>query len=63
MGTNGGEILGPAKAEPHPSVEECQGREAGWGGWLGRGSTTVKEGRGGWDRGFMDRKPGKGIAF
>jgi len=33
------------------------------GGWLGRGHTLIKEGGGGRDRRFMDRKPGKGITL
>jgi len=30
---------------------------------LGRGNTIIEEGRGELDRGFMDRKLGKGITF
>jgi len=50
------------RLEP-PSVEECQGGEAGRGGWLGMGSTLIEEegeGMGWWS---MDGKPGKEITF
>jgi hypothetical protein len=40
----GGEALGPMKAQC-PSVGECQGKEEGMGGWVGRG--TLTEARGG----------------
>jgi len=40
----GGEALGPDKTRP-PSVGECQGREAGRGGWSG-GVTPLKKGEG-----------------
>jgi len=40
-----GEALGPAKAGL-PSVEECQCREAGRGGWLGGGAPHRRRGRG-----------------
>jgi hypothetical protein len=50
----GGEVLGPVKALC-PSVGECQGQEAGVGGFLSRGRGT---GMGG-----FEGKPGKGIAF
>jgi len=36
----GGETLGPAKARC-ASVGECQGREVGRGGSLGRGNTLI----------------------
>jgi hypothetical protein len=49
-----GEVLGPGKALC-PSVEECQGQEAGVG-------KLVSRGRGG-DRVVLVRKPGKGITF
>jgi len=39
----GEEALGHTKAGP-PSVGECQDREEGRGGWLGRGNTLVEEG-------------------
>jgi hypothetical protein len=52
---NGGEALGPEKAQC-PSVGECQDREAGVGGLVSRGME-------GWDRGFSEGKSGKGIAF
>ena len=51
----GGEALGPVKAQC-PSVGECQGREAGVGELVSRGSG---EGIGV----FLERKLGKGIAF
>jgi len=56
-----GEALGPTKAGPS-NVGEC------WGKWrkewvIGWGNTLIEEGGGGWDRGFMNRKPGKGITF
>jgi hypothetical protein len=38
-----------------PSIGECQGQEAGVGGWVSRG----REG----DRGFSEGKPGKGLTF
>jgi hypothetical protein len=38
-----------------PSTGECQGQEAGVGGLGSRA--------GGGDRGLLERKPGKGIAF
>jgi hypothetical protein len=37
----------------YPSIEECQGQEVGWAGWGARGG----------DRGFLEGKLGKGIAF
>lgn len=37
------------------SVRECQIGEGEWVGW--------QAGEGGWDRGFLERKPGKGITF
>jgi hypothetical protein len=46
----GGEALGPVKAG-YSSVGECQDREAGVGGLVGRG----------W--GILEGKPGKGIIF
>jgi hypothetical protein len=49
----GGEALGPVKVLC-PSIGDCQGQEAGVGG-LGS--------RGGGDRGFSERKLGKGITF
>jgi hypothetical protein len=51
----GGEALSPVKVLC-PSIGECQGQEAGVGG-LGN------KGRGEGDRGFSERKLGKGIAF
>ena len=52
----GGEALGPVKALC-PSVEECQGQEAGMGGL---GSKQREEGE---NRGFSEGKLGKGITF
>ena len=49
----GGEALGLAKIIC-PSTEECQGQEAGVGGLGSRGLG---------DRGFLERKVGKGIIF
>jgi hypothetical protein len=54
-----GEALGPVKARCL-SIGECQGGEERVGGW---GSTLIEAGGGGWDRGFAERKPGKGITF
>jgi hypothetical protein len=55
----GGEALGPVEVQC-PSVGECEGREAGVGGW---GNTLIEAGgrRMGW--GFLEGKPGKGITF
>jgi hypothetical protein len=50
-----GEALGPVKVL-YPSTRECQGQEAGVGGLGSRW-------RGGGDRGFSERKLGKGITF
>jgi len=30
---------------------------------LGGGETLIQEGGGGWDRRFMDEKPGQGLTF
>jgi hypothetical protein len=30
---------------------------------MGRGSTLIEAGRGGWDRDFSEGKPGEGITF
>ena len=38
-----------------PSVEECQGRKEGVGGW----ENTLIEAGGGWIRGFLEGRPGK----
>jgi len=54
-----GEVLGPAKVGL-PSVGEClvgAGKGSGWG------REHAYRRRGGWDRGFMSRKQGKGITF
>ena len=51
----GGEALGPVKVLCH-SIGECQGQKVGVGG-LGS-----REREGG-DRGFSEKKLGKGIAF
>jgi hypothetical protein len=50
----GGEALGPVKTQCS-SVGECQDREAGMGGLVSGG--------GGWDSGFSEGKPRKGITF
>jgi hypothetical protein len=50
----GEEALGPGKARC-PSVGKCKDREAGVGGLVSREE--------GWDREFLERKPGKGITF
>jgi hypothetical protein len=55
----GGEALGPVKAQC-PSVGECQGREAGVGELVSRGRGRGSEG---WDRGFLEEKPGKVTTF
>jgi hypothetical protein len=54
----GGEALGPVKTR-FPSVVECQGREAG-SVWVDGGTSSLKQGEGGWDRRFPEGKPGKG---
>jgi hypothetical protein len=56
----GGEVLVPVKARC-PSVGECQGGEAGVGGWVKEHVT--KAGRKGWDRGFVEGKWEKRITF
>jgi hypothetical protein len=50
-----GEALGLVKVLC-PSIEECLGQKVGVGGLGSRG-------RWGEDRGFLERKPGKGITF
>jgi hypothetical protein len=50
----GGEALGPGKALG-PSIWICQNQEWEWVGW--------GTGGGGGDRGFLERKRGKGITF
>jgi hypothetical protein len=52
----GGEALGLVKAQCL-SVGECQGREAGEGGYTGKHPHRSRV------KGFLGRKPGKGIAF
>jgi len=44
-----------------PCMGECQGREAGRHGCLGRGNILIEEGEG--NRGFIDGKLGKEITF
>jgi hypothetical protein len=63
----GGETLGPVKVLcPSivkvlcPSIGECQGQEAGVGGLVSGGGVW---GVGEVDRGFSERKLGKGITF
>jgi hypothetical protein len=51
-----GEALGPMKVLC-PSIGECQGQEARVSGWVG------EQGDGGEERGFLERKLGKGITF
>jgi hypothetical protein len=50
----GGEGLGPVKAL-RLNIEECQDHEWEWVGW--------GAGEGGWDRGFLGGKLGKGTTF
>jgi hypothetical protein len=52
----GGEALGLAKILC-PSIGECQGQEASRKGWVGE----QEEGKR--NRGFLERRLGKGIAF
>jgi hypothetical protein len=60
-GINGGEALGPVKAQS-PSVGEFEGREVGVGGWVGE--HLIEAGGGGMGhRGFGGGKLGKGITF
>jgi hypothetical protein len=42
-----------------PSIGEWQGRELGVCGQ----NTLIEAGEGGWDRGFLEQKLGKGIIF
>jgi hypothetical protein len=58
----GGEALGHVKT-PCPSLRECQGREAGMGGWVGEHPYRIRWGWAAWDRGFLEGKLGKGIIF
>jgi hypothetical protein len=59
----GGEALDPVKAQC-PSVGECQGGEAGVGGWLGGGGgTLIQEGGGFHRKGGLGGEPGKGLTF
>jgi hypothetical protein len=55
----GGEAFGPVKARC-PSVGECQGREAGVGGWVGGwvGEHPHRSRRGGWARRFLRARRG-----
>jgi hypothetical protein len=48
-------FLGPVNVICH-SIGECYSQEAGVGGLVNRGE-------GEYDRGFSERKPGKGITF
>jgi hypothetical protein len=54
----GGEALGPEGVQC-PSVGECQGGNMGVGGWVREHPHRSRE-RGGWNRGFLKRRPGKG---
>jgi hypothetical protein len=56
-----GEDIGPVKASCR-SLGECQGKEVGRCVW-GWGNTLIEAGGGGWDRGFLEGKPEKGIKF
>ena len=59
--TSVGEVaLGP-DGFCRPIVGKCQGRKTGVGGWYGRAYIEAEEG--GWDRGFLEGRPGKGITF
>jgi hypothetical protein len=58
-GIHGGEALCSVKAQCL-SVRECQGGEVGMGGW---GITLIEAGGGGWNMGFPEGQPGKGITF
>jgi len=39
----------------------CRGISGWEGGVVGKGNALIEEGVGGWDRGLMHEKPGKGI--
>ena len=52
----GGEALGPLKAQC-PSVGECHSGEGS--GWVVGGTPSQKQGKRGWDMGFMG-ETGKG---
>ena len=59
----GEEALGSVKAQCS-SVGECEGGEAGVGGWVGGWENTLIEAGGeGCDREFLEGKPGKGRTF
>jgi hypothetical protein len=55
----GGEALGPVKAQCL-SVEECQGREVGVGGYVGGGSTLIETRGGGMGCGVFRGETRKG---
>jgi len=38
-------------------------QEAGGNGWVGGGALSWSQAVVGWDRGFLEEKPGKGITF
>ena len=45
-----------------PQFRGMPGQGSG-SGWMGERTLSYKQGDGGWDRGFPERKPGKGITF
>ena len=53
-----GEALGPEGVRCS-SVEACQGRRTGMGGW---GAPSLRQEEV-WDRGFLKGRPGKGKTF
>jgi hypothetical protein len=57
----GGEALGPVKAR-YPSVGESQDKEVGVGA-CGEEHPYRSRGVDGWDRRFLEEKPGKGMIF
>jgi hypothetical protein len=57
--TYGNEVLGPVKAQC-PTVGECKVRETGVDGWVGGGIPSLKQEKGGWDRGFLRRNGERG---
>lgn len=59
-GINRRRSCGPVNAV-FPRVGECQLWGAGGGRW--EGGILIEAGRGGGDRRFADKKPGKGITF
>jgi hypothetical protein len=51
LGINGREALGTVTAR-YPSVGECQDKEVGVDGWVGRVTPSQKQG--GWVGGFLE---------